>query len=211
MTDFRDCTQEARDYIKSYAYGHTYKEIADAVNQKFGMDLAASQIRNFLHRYHINTGLSGRFEKGHIPANKGKSMTAEQYKKCSATMFKKGSMPQNHKPVGTVSIRNNYKRGQRYVYEKVAEPNVWRQKHILEWERKYGKVPKGKMLIFADGNTLNVDIDNLVLISRNQNAVMNRWKIHGGNKETAETAANIASLKLKISENKKRAKGAKKK
>ena len=126
-------------------------------------------------------------------------------------MFKKGGMPQNHKPVGTVSIRNNYKRGQQYVYEKVAEPNVWRPKHILEWERKYGKVPKGKIVIFADGNTLNTDIDNLILIGRNQNAVMNRWKIHGSNKDTAETAANIASLKLKISENKKRAKGAKKK
>lgn len=210
MGDFRNCTQDARSFIRSYAYGHSYKEIADAVNEGFGLDLEAEQIKNFLQRHHIKTGLSGRFEKGHIPANKGKRMPESAYKKCSATMFQKGSTPKNHKPVGTISIRRYYKRGTQCVYEKVAEPNVWRMKHVLEWEKSYGKVPKDKIITFADGNPLNTDVSNLMLITRQQNAIMNRWKIRGVDKETSEAAANIAELKIKISQSKKRAKGARK-
>lgn len=204
-------THKEKEFIQSYAYGHSYKQITDAVNKKFGLDLSDKQIKNYLKNNVIVTGRTGRFEKGHIPNNKGKPMSAETYKKCSATMFQKGSMPKNHKPVGTISVRNNYKRGQKCVYEKVAEPNAWRMKHILEWELHHGEVPKGKMVIFADGNPLNTDISNLVLISRQQNAVMNRWKLHGINKESAEAAANVAELKIKISEKKKMMKGVKKK
>lgn len=210
MAKIHKYSHEEKEFIRSYAHGHSYEEIAKAVNEKFNLDLSKKQIRWYLKNNGISTGITGRFEKGHIPDNKGKSMSAETYKKCSATMFQKGSMPKNHKPVGTISVRNNYKIGQKCVYEKVAEPNVWRMKHILEWEQHYGEVPKGKMVIFADGNPLNTDIGNLVLITRQQNAVMNRWGVHGIDRESTETAANIATLKIKISEKKKKAKGAKK-
>ena len=89
-----------------------------------------------------------------------------------------------------------------FVYVKVAEPTIWRMKHIMEWEKHNGPVPKGKAIIFADGNPQNTDIDNLVMVSRSQLAVMNRWGIHGYDKQTAEVAANVASLKIVVSERK---------
>lgn len=190
-------------YVESIAQGKSTAELVEAVNRKYGAGtIGIRQMKAYKKNHGINTGLTGQFEPGSVPANKGKKMSPEAYKKCAPTMFRKGQRPINHKPVGTVSVRNNPKRNQKYVYEKVAEPNVWRMKHVLEWEKHNGPVPKGKMIIFADGNPLNTDISNLVMISRSQHAVMNRYGIRGHDKETAEAAANVAALKIAISERK---------
>lgn len=194
-------TEEKLDFLRKFAYGHSYKEITDAINEEFGLSLGESQIRACLKNHKIQTGRTGRFEKGHVPANKGKHPPTVG--RMAETQFKKGNIPQNHKPVGTVSVRHNYKRGATYVYEKVAEPNAWRMKHILEWEKHNGPVPKGKAIIFADGDTTNTDISNLVMVDRSQLAVMNRWNLKGSGKELMETAANTAMLKISIAKAKK--------
>lgn len=191
------------EYIASIAQGKNTAELAEAVNRKYGAGtIGIRQMKAYKKNHGINTGLTGQFEPGHTPANKGKKMSPEAYEKCGPTMFCKGQTPVNHKPVGTESVRRNYKRNQMFVYVKVAEPNIWRMKHILEWEKHNGPVPKGKAIIFADGNPQNTDIDNLVMVSRSQLAVMNRWGIHGYDKQTAEVAANVASLKIVVSERK---------
>ena len=191
------------EYVASIAQGKSTAELTEAVNRKYGVGtIGIRQMKAYKKNHRINTGLTGRFEPGHIPENKGMKMSPEAYEKCAPTMFQKGQSPANHKPVGTVSVRNNAKKRQKYVYEKVAEPNVWRLKHILEWEKHNGPVPKRKAIIFADGDPMNTNIDNLVMVSRSQLAVMNRWGIRGYDKETAEVAANVASLKIVVSERK---------
>lgn len=195
------------EYVESIAWGKSTAELVEAVNQKYGAGtIGIRQMKAYKNNHGINTGLTGRFEPGNIPANKGKKMSPETYGKCAPTMFHKGRESTNRKPVGTISVRNHAERNQQDVYEKVAEPNIWRLKHILEWEKHNGPVPKGKMIVFADGNPLNTDISNLVMISQSQNAVMNRWGIRGYDKETMETAANVAAMKIRISEKKRRKK-----
>ena len=191
------------EYVASIAQGKSTAELVEAVNRKYGAGtIGIRQMKAYKKNHGINTGLTGQFEPGSTPANKGKKMSPEVYEKCAPTMFRKGQTPVNHKPVGTESVRRNYKRNQMFVYVKVAEPNIWRMKHIMEWEKHNGPVPKGKAIIFADGNPQNTDIDNLVMVSRSQLAVMNRWGIHGYDKQTAEVAANVASLKIVVSERK---------
>ena len=73
---------------------------------------------------------------------------------------------------------------------------------MLEWEKCNGPVPKGKMIIFADGDPLNTDISNLMMIDMSQNAVMNHKGIRGSDRESMEAAVNVASIKIKISERK---------
>ena len=46
-----------------------------------------------------------RYQKGCIPANKGKKMNPDTYTKCAGTMFKKGNMPANHRDVGPENCR----------------------------------------------------------------------------------------------------------
>jgi hypothetical protein len=61
-----------------------------------------------------------------------------------------------------------------YVLTKIAEPNVWKEKHILIWEAANGPVTKGHVVIFADGNRRNFAPDNLLMVSHRELAAMNK-------------------------------------
>lgn len=108
---------------------------------------------------------AGHFSKGHTPMNKGKKwdeyMTKEQQERARATTFKKGIVPHNHVEVGTEA-----KTTDGYWKVKVAEPNKWEFMHIQLWERHHGKVPKGMLIYFKDGNRDNVTIENLAMTDR---------------------------------------------
>ena len=101
---------EEKEFLRRYVQDHTWTETAEEFNKEFGCDLSRDAVKAAGDRYGIRTGRNGRFEKGSIPANKGKKMSADAYKKCAPTMFYKGQPPTNHKPVGTISVRNNYKK-----------------------------------------------------------------------------------------------------
>ncbi|WP_167955097.1 HNH endonuclease signature motif containing protein [Anaerosporobacter faecicola] len=186
---------EERNFIKEFAWGHSYKEIVEEFNKKFSPKIEINQIRSYLKNHNIKTGRTGRFEKGHIPANKGTHIGGWK-----PTQFKKGNIPANHKPIGTETIRNSYKKNQRYVYVKVAEPNIWRMKHIIVWEQHYGEVPKGKVIIFLDGDTTNTDINNLQLIDRKINCRLNQLGLRYQDKESTKAGINVAELVTKIGE-----------
>ena len=104
-------------------------------------------------------------KKGNIPANKGKRqveyMTPEQIERTKPTRFKKGQLVWNRKQVGTERI-NTYG----YTVVKVSEPDKWKLKHRIVWEKQNGKIPKGYNIQFKDCNRQNCDIDNLYMISR---------------------------------------------
>ena len=87
-------------YIRSIATGRKTKEIAELVSAHFGIEFSEKQCKAYKKNHDIISGVDCRFEKGHVPANKGKPMSQEQYEKCKATMFKKGDVPANHMEVG---------------------------------------------------------------------------------------------------------------
>lgn len=192
-------SQEERDFIAAYAVGHSYKEIQEAFNKKFLTDVSIGQIKSYMGNHKIVTGKTGRFEKGHIPANKGTHIGGWE-----PTQFKKGRISENHKPVGTISVRHNRKRGQKYVYVKVAEPNKWRPLHVVEWEKHNGPVPEGKIVIFLDGDVLNTQIENLTLVSRSVHARLNQMGLRTKDPEYTKTAVRVAELAAKIGEAKRR-------
>lgn len=113
------------------------------------------------------------FKKGQTPPNKGKKMPADVYERCKATMFKKGLTPPNAHDFGKL-----YKRvdsdGRPYWYIK-ADQRI-KPLHTWLWESANGKLPKGFVIRFKDGNTLNCVIENLELITRAEN--MQRNTIH---------------------------------
>ena len=145
-------------------------------------------------------GVQGRhtqFQKGNVPANKGKKMKIEQYEKCKDTMFKAGHIPMQHKPVGSITIRNNYKRGSSYMYIKIGETNVWKLLHRYVWENAHGLVLKGMNVVFKDDNFKNCDLSNLELISDAENMMRNT--IHARyTGELKKTILTLGQLKRKI-------------
>ncbi len=109
-----------------------------------------------------------RFQKNHVPANKGKKESEFRSKKsserCKATQFKKGSQPHNARPVGYESVRSGY------VYIKVEGESRMVMKHRYVWMQHNGPVPEGMCVSFKDGNRLNCDISNLMLITESEKA-----------------------------------------
>lgn len=198
---FRKYTEEEKMFFRSYTYGHGYQEITDEFNRRFEPEIRKSQVKDYIKNNNLTTGRTGRFEKGHVPDNKGmKGICAPG---CEKTWFKKGDKPRNHKPVGTESIRRS-KKNEAYVYVKVAEPNKWRMKHTIEWEKVNGPIPKGMVIIFLDGDTTNTDISNLQIVSRKVNARINQNHLRYNDADLTMTGINIAKVITKIGEMKKR-------
>lgn len=182
-------------FLKKNIYGRSRTEITAMFNVRFGLELRDSQITAFIKNRHLKTGLDGRFPKGHIPFNKDKKGIGGY----EPTQFKQGNRPHNYKPIGTERISTDG-----YVDIKIADPKTWKGKHIIIWEEANGPIPTGFVLIFADRNRLNVTLENLLLISRGELAVMNKRGLITNNADLTKTGVVIADIHLKIGERKKR-------
>lgn len=184
-------SKEEIEYLTQITPGRYRKEILKLMNDKFEYQFSLSQVAAAIKRHGLNTGLSGQFETGAKPWNKGtKGLTG-----ANITSFKKGHTPINYKPVGSERINI-----EGYTEVKVANPNKWRLKHRVIWEQHNGEIPKGCAIIFADGDKSNLDIDNLLLVSRKQLLFMNRNNLISENKEFTRVGVNIANVMIKLSE-----------
>jgi hypothetical protein len=116
-----------------------------------------------------NIGKEYRFKKGNVPFNKG--VKGVCYEGTKATQFVKGSRPPNYKPVGT--IRKN--RDGQYEMKMAEGMYQWKLLNRVIWERCNGKIPKGHVVKFIDGDYENLEVTNLLAISKAQNMVRNSY------------------------------------
>lgn len=180
-------TKEEQEFMKQYVPGHSHREIQQAFCEQFGWNISINQVKTYIKNHKLNTGRTGRFEKGHVPANKGeKGVCAEG---CKKTWFKKGNIPVNHRSVGSERINKDG-----YIEIKVEEPNKWRLKHRVVWEMAHGEIPKDNVIIFKDNDKTNTDIDNLILTEKGVNATLNKTGLCKMSGEFKETAILIAQL-----------------
>lgn len=185
--------KEITDFIIANNYGKTAVEILELVNDEFKTDYKINQIKAFRKNHKLVSGIKGQFQKGHVPWLKGKK--GLHFPGTEKTWFKKGQIPLNHKEIGTEVID---KEG--YHKIKIAEPNVWKFKHIMEWEKHNGEIPDGCNIVFKDNNKDNVDISNLMLVTKAEHAIMNSKGLRFENAELTEKGLLIAKLKHKTSE-----------
>ena len=190
-------------YIRSIATGRKTKEIAELVSAHFGIEFSEKQCKAYKKNHDIISGVDCRFEKGHVPANKGKPMSQEQYEKCKATMFKKGDVPANHMEVGEYTHTTDG-----YLIRKVKETGPQWERfefvHRAAWEEHNGPVPEGKMVSFLDGNKDNCDIENLVLIDNAENLEMNRSRLRFTDPERTKTGVLVAKTRVTVRQKKRR-------
>lgn len=184
-------TPEQKKFISENIKGRTSTTLLEMVNKEFGINLGINQIRAFIKNHGLSSGLDCTFKKGDIPFNKG----LKGFGGWEPTQFKKGNRPHNYRPVGTERVN-----GEDYVDIKIADPNKWRSKHLVIWEKENGSVPKGHVVIFGDGNRRNFELDNLILISRKQLAVLNKNRLIQNDADMTRTGIIVANLHLKIGE-----------
>lgn len=184
-------TDEEKEYLASIVKGSTYEEITKQMNDKFEYNFSKEQIKGMMYRNKLTTGTVGYFKKGSIPWNKG----LKGYMGANKTSFKKGTIPPQYRPVGSERITKDG-----YIEIKVEDPNKWELKHRVIWEQHHGEIQKGHAIIFADGDKSNLDIDNLLLVSRKQLLFMNRNNLITENKDFTKIGVNIANVMIKLSE-----------
>lgn len=119
-----------------------------------------------------------RIKKGHIPLNKGKKqkdyMSRAAINRTKATRFKKGEPNHNLLYDGCITVRYNHRQrnAKPHKYIRISK-GVWKELQIYNWEKKFGPVPKGKLLGCIDGDTLNCKPSNWKLLTRAENCVNN--------------------------------------
>jgi hypothetical protein len=190
--------EHIKAFIAEHYTGVGPMDMTELLNNTFKTSYTVKQLKSYYANNKINSALDGRFQKMHIPANKGqKGYHAPGSEK---GWFKKGNTPKNHRQVGSERVDVDG-----YTLVKTAEPNVWELKHKLIWEEKNGRVPEGHILTFLDGNKANITLDNLIIISMAESLEMNRSKLRSDNSEFTKTGVLIARIKTTIGKSKKTA------
>lgn len=168
-------TQEEEKWLaENYSKHKTYEELTTALNQQFCKERAVTSVREKCTK---RLGLKGME---------------------NPTVYKKGNI-KDQCPIGTIRKSTNDS-----VYIKVKDSthsyqSGYREPYWLPIQKKiwidhYGKVPKGKMVVFLDRDRENLDISNLYCIDRKISAIMasNRW--YTNNAELTLTAIKWCEL-----------------
>lgn len=182
-------TEEMEAFLREIIPGHTRKEIISAFCERFDVTYNENNLKYFCKSREIYSGLDGRFKKGQTPAYVPPKGVIPS--KLAPYMFAKGHNHNIRKPIGT-----ERKTTSGYIEVKIAEGERWRPKHLLVWERAYGPVPDGYIIIFRDNNPDNCSLDNLMMISRAVNAVLNRNGLAECTGDYKEVAVHLAELKI---------------
>lgn len=99
----------------------------------------------------------------------------------------------NSLPIGTESTF----RGTVHIKTKRGK---WEPKHRWLWEKEHGPIPKNHILIFKDGDKTNVTIGNLMLVTRNEMAIINKKKMLDVPDQYRETMILTGKLMAKSAE-----------
>lgn len=185
-------TKEEKEYISEITHGRHYKEILEMMNDKFEYQFTYEQVRSAIARFNLKTGFNGRFEKGHVPAIKG----TKGIMKPNKTSFKKGHVNWAKKHIGSERVSVDG-----YTEIKVADPDKWRLKHRVMYEKYHNVVLNPKeLVIFADGDKSNITKENLLLVDNEQLLILNQNGLINENRELTKTGLNIANIIIKLNE-----------
>jgi len=180
-------TEAERVFIKHEYQDHPIPELTRILNKRFGTQRTEGSVKAALGRFGFKSGRDGRFKKGGRPSPKAGA------KGPNRTSFKKGQRPHTWRPIGTERVT---KEG--YLQRKVSDTgNTARdyvEVHRLLWEERRGPIPGGHVVIFRDGDRTNIVIENLMLVSRADHAVMCKMGFYNGAAETKDAALLLAQI-----------------
>lgn len=199
------------EFIRDNSWGVPSKDMAEMVNEKFGTNWTKDGMKQFRQRHGIKSGVTGWYQKGREPGNKGKKLeeyvgeerAAEIKKRIAPTQFKKGQKAINEKPVGTIVVNvDGYKLRKKSMTGDLWDR--WEPLHRAVWEEHNGPIPPGMIVSFRDSNPLNCDIDNLMLITKGENAALTRFGYRSNDPDLTDAGLNVIRLKNAVKEKRKK-------
>lgn len=171
--------QEQIEFIKNNVDGNRNKELAQMINEEFGLSITPIQIKQWktTHGIKSTTNLYG-WRKGKIAGKDFKN-------------------PVEYKHSQPIFSERTTKRG--IVQIKVAR-GKWIDKHRYLYERANGSIPENHIIIFMNGDKSDIRLENLKCISRRELSYMNKQKYEIYDSESKESAILLSKIGLKGSE-----------
>ena len=188
------------EYIRDNSHHVRSKDMAERVNEKFGTSFTETSMKQFRVRNKISCGVKGWQRVDVEPGNKGHKeeeyCTPEQLERIKGGQFKKGNIPVNWVPVGSITVTND---GDVFIKlrdgGKAREGWEYLSRHI--WKQHHGEIPDGMKVVFKDNNSLNCSIDNLMLVTQGELASMNRHGYKSSFPDVTEAGLGLIRLRNK--------------
>lgn len=183
-------TIEQEEYFREVIPNRCTREVADMMNAKFGTSFTHIQLAHFKKNRKIVSGFDAKIKKGD---NRPVHISPLFLERGAKYRFQKGrpdpmNVPHPRQPVGTVIERKGG------MWIKIAEPRTWKQYSRYIWEKEFGEIPKGMIVSFKDSDYRNCSKENLMLISRLENALLNKCGMRSTSPEI--TQAKLATLRV---------------
>lgn len=135
-------------------------ELTAAFNAQFGMNKSTTAIASFVNRRGwIRKGVTGRFQNGHKPWNKG---TVGKMQANSGS-FQKGHLLNT---AADGDERERTMNGYTYMYRRVDGKFIPRARAV--WQQENGNIPDGAVIVHIDNDRLNDSIENLMLVTKGE-------------------------------------------
>lgn len=142
--------KEKLEYFKSIVPHNFTKDIIKLYYEKFGETLSKTDVENIKRTYGLYSNVRN-LNKGVFPDH------LKDYLKKRTRGFQEERITKR----GYVEIKTN--RGR----------TGWERKSHYIWEQHNGKIPKNHFIGFKDGNKLNCNIENLILLSYTDRIIFN--------------------------------------
>lgn len=220
-------TVEMMEFIKSGCKELNGKELADAFNREFGLNKSRNQIYSVVYHNGFERGENWKsglrvvnreqldFIKTELQVSRivdlpekfqarfGVKITYKQllnliarygFKSEIAWNLKQSDKkfePANKLPVGAMRLKNGY------LQRKTAMPNVWEYESARVWRANGGVIPEGGKIYYKDGNRMNVDISNLLVMNKLEAAYFRRAYLKEVQEEFKDTFILMTKLNAK--------------
>lgn len=183
-------SEEQIEFLKNFKGEKTLKELATLLKEKYGVEtININYFRKYLRKLNVDYKYekynAGCFKRGFSAWNKGVKTGVKPRR-----YDKNGDVIWLEKPIGSERVE---KKG--YTLVKIKVPNTWEYKQRVIWKEIHGEIPTNHVIIFADGNKSNFDIDNLICISKNELRQLNRYKLKKDDADLTKVGIGIIKLK----------------
>jgi len=101
-------------------------------------------------------------------------------------------------PIGTETVDKEKGHIMIKVSSKGKYGQRWKRKHHIVWENANGKIPKGRVILFLDGNPLNCRIENLAMVTQAERLKLIQFGLLFDDKELTKTGIAIVKHNLSI-------------
>jgi hypothetical protein len=208
-------TPEQIQFLRDNIAGHSCVKLLELFNLKFNLSVTTDQMGSVLRYYNLRerrthhryTPEEIQFIENNISGHSYAELVHMFNDKfnCSTNICRMRNFLEYHnlrnnhyfnyrrKPAGSESIDPDG-----YTQVKIGNSSVWQKKQAIIWEKANGPIPKGHVVIFADGNKSNFALDNLLLVSLGELVTMNRKRLIFKDKDLTKTGHALAALVIAI-------------